>query len=88
MTGWDKDGSGLLVKRLRGRTLPQWASDGLVRIDRTNKRNLIAHQSGFTSNADSARRAWKFRRDYSRRAVKHRRVDLAETLAWIVSVTS
>lgn len=36
--GWAKDGSGLNVKRIRGKTLPQWASDGLVRVDGSDKR--------------------------------------------------
>jgi hypothetical protein len=72
---WTLDGSGLLVKRHRGMTLPQWTTNGgVVRGDMMGKR--VARRSansGRTSNADSFRACVKDHRAYrrERRAKRH-----------------
>lgn len=64
---WTRDGSGLLVKRIRGKTLPQWVLDGLVRIDHSDKRHVRRmHWSSATSNADMARGRWQERKEAHR----------------------
>jgi hypothetical protein len=59
MNGWDKDGSGSKVRRVRGRTLPQFAVFGLVRVGRAHKRTVRRTLwMGSKSNVDAARYAW------------------------------
>lgn len=76
--GWQKDGSGLDVKRIRGKTLPQSAVFGIVRADGWGVREARRHyKSGWACNVAYWRR-WaqeERRRNRARRA--HRRAKRA-----------
>lgn len=63
MMGWEKDGSGLDVKRVRGKTLPQWCTGyGGWYVGHT-RRGLI-----ILGGTDVAKLHWKDRRVVRREA--------------------
>lgn len=59
MTGWDQDGSGLPVRRVRGKTLPQEFTRNHVR--RYPVRWYKNRAVGWLSPADRSRKEWRYR---------------------------
>lgn len=55
--GWSKDGSGLDVKRIRGKTLPQWTKFNVSGAP--TRRARRSYHAGLLSNADLARCVWR-----------------------------
>jgi hypothetical protein len=71
---WSRDGSGLLVKRHRGMTLPQWSLFGIVREnadagDPRSSREVRRTCRGANANVDTAR---DFRRSERRDRLSRR----------------